>query len=601
MIQWSHAILFVAATLGAQHVAAQTKAEIQAEGVELGKAVQATAGGIVKDSASPETIVPGYAGTTLPEASLFDDAGALAAQGAALKSGSEAYSVATTPNAASIDPATLDVALGTAIEQDPEAFLEGTDIDGVKNGCVPIPQEGAGEIEYVASCNTGVKIEESNPVCSVPLIVSVEGGTSKYQYKCDDSFHHSKNNSKQLCGRLDPYVQAGQCTVVEDGIITGSICHQYVGWGQCVEPDVMFGKRILCSELVLSDMHYSVVGGSTVTETWDEASCNAATENKSCAMTGQTCSDSTPQTRIIGGVAVTKPCWGWDRAYSCVGKVPASDCTDLDGDAACTFAKEECLDDEDDPDPACQVKERTYSCKKAGGPGGQPAYLCGGDLYCIDGECTQVEREASTEFKDAMVAVHTLGDVRDQFDADTLTIFSGAKEGCHKPVFGLVNCCAGRVSGLLSAGVGFGAIASGPVAVAALATPFLSMFMCSNEEKLLDVKDRMGLCHRVGTYCSAKALFVCTTKRTNYCCYESKLARVLQEQGRNQLGKGWGTAKKAICDGFTIEEFQQLDLSMMDFVEVYDDFMEAAKVPDEIQTSLDIQEKIQAYYELQSN
>ena len=49
---------------------------------------------------------------------------------------------------------------------------------------------------------------------------------------------------------------------------------------------------------------------------------------------------------------------------------------------------------------------------------------------------------------------------------------------------------------------------------------------------------------------------------------------------------------------FTVDEFARLDLSVMDFTEVYSDFMDAAKLPDEVQTMSDIQDKIQAYYDL---
>jgi conjugal transfer mating pair stabilization protein TraN len=195
-----------------------------------------------------------------------------------------------------------------------------------------------------------------------------------------------------------------------------------------------------------------------------------------------------------------------------------------------------------------------------------------------------------------MVAVQTMGNVRDHFDPATMTLFNGEKAGCHKPVFGLVNCCAGKTSGLITTATGAAALASGPAAIGLLATPFLTMFLCSAEEKTLDVKDRMGLCHYVGTYCSDKVLGVCTSKRKNYCCFESKLSRLLQEQGRAQLGKTWGKAKDPDCTGFLIEEFQKLDLSKMDFTEVYSEFIDAAKVPDEVQTSIDIQDKIKEYY-----
>ena len=50
------------------------------------------------------------------------------------------------------------------------------------------------------------------------------------------------------------------------------------------------------------------------------------------------------------------------------------------------------------------------------------------------------------------------------------------------------------------------------------------------------------------------------------------------------------------CSGFTVDEFARLDLSVMNFAEIYQDFIEAAKLPDEAATLTDIQAKIQTYY-----
>ena len=165
-------------------------------------------------------------------------------------------------------------------------------------------------------------------------------------------------------------------------------------------------------------------------------------------------------------------------------------------------------------------------------------------------------------------------------------------------MFGLINCCAGKVSGALTVAAGGAALAGGPVAIAALATPFLALFACSQDEMKLDIKDRIGFCHKVGTWCSSSFLGICKTKKTAYCCFESKLSRVLQEQGRTQLHKPWGKPKNEQCKGFGIAEFQQLDLSRMDFTEVYADFLDAAKLPDEVQTMTEIQAKVQNYYDL---
>src|SRR3546814_18168076 len=95
-----------------------------------------------------------------------------------------------------------------------------------------------------------------------------------------------------------------------------------------------------------------------------------------------------------------------------------------------------------------------------------------------------------------------------EFDPDTLGLFKGTRETCHKPVFGLVNCCAGKVSGLFSGGVAAAAawagLSGGPAALAGVATQFLTTLLCSNEEKQLAVKDSLGLCVSIGRRSEAR-------------------------------------------------------------------------------------------------
>jgi conjugal transfer mating pair stabilization protein TraN len=71
---------------------------------------------------------------------------------------------------------------------------------------------------------------------------------------------------------------------------------------------------------------------------------------------------------------------------------------------------------------------------------------------------------------------------------------------------------------------------------------------------------------------------------------------VIQEQGRAQINKSWGDPKSPQCGGFTVEEFSQLDLSKMDFTEVYADFTSAVSVPASLQNTVTIQEKIHDFY-----
>ena len=49
-------------------------------------------------------------------------------------------------------------------------------------------------------------------------------------------------------------------------------------------------------------------------------------------------------------------------------------------------------------------------------------------------------------------------------------------------------------------------------------------------------------------------------------------------------------------EGEPLDEFARLDLSQMDFSEVYAAFTDAARLPDELETGTLIQQKIQDYY-----
>lgn len=85
-----------------------------------------------------------------------------------------------------------------------------------------------------------------------------------------------------------------------------------------------------------------------------------------------------------------------------------------------------------------------------------------------------------------------------------------------------------------------------------------------------------GYCVEVGEYCKDKAPGLgCIQKEKSYCCFNSKMARIIQEQGRNQLKSigGWGDHEAPNCRGFTPEEFQALDFSKIDLSEYYSDLV----------------------------
>lgn len=591
----------------ASPVLAQTTVEeAREEGRTLGNEARRDSMLVPIDAARAEA-VPGYAGTTLPESDYFGDPDRLEAAGAAARQSSEPYRItvdgARTRPAFSKDALLATTRRATSVENDPSSYLDGEEMGGSAGICTPLPPGAEATGYYEASCNRGSHLTEETRTCAPAMVPRTITRQIYRYYAAEDGVYGAPfPRDSDFAGAL----ASGSCRVSGPSM-GGCAASVAVGYrsGNKFCGDYSVQALSCTAEIVSSSptmpstgkLWYAHASENAVTVERSDASCQAYADDNQCAASGPDLCTQGGETRIVDGVAITQPCWEWRRTYQCNIISEASDCSALEANSACNFVRTECLDDS--PDGACRVEERVYRCPTPDGNiAGAPQYICGDDVYCINGDCEPIVRESSTEFKDALVALHAVDQAGKEFDENDLSLFRGARETCHKPVFGLINCCAGKVSGLLSVGAGSAALAAGPAGLAALATPFLTAFACSQDEKKLDIRDRMGFCHKVGTYCSSSVLGICKTKRTAYCCFESKLSRLLQEQGRPQLGKPWDKPKTEQCLGFTIDEFARLDLSLMDFTDVYADFMDAAKLPDEVETMTDIQQKIEGHYEL---
>lgn len=102
---------------------------------------------------------------------------------------------------------------------------------------------------------------------------------------------------------------------------------------------------------------------------------------------------------------------------------------------------------------------------------------------------------------------------------------------------------------------------------------FTQLKKCTAGEFILGCKIGKGVCHYVGSRCKIKVFGSCLQKMKNYCCFNSIIARIINEQGRPQIGKGWGSGKHPDCKGFMMDEFSKLDLSSVDFGEYQDDLI----------------------------
>lgn len=112
------------------------------------------------------------------------------------------------------------------------------------------------------------------------------------------------------------------------------------------------------------------------------------------------------------------------------------------------------------------------------------------------------------------------------------------------------------------------------LAIGAVMYIALELASCNADEGKLAMKEGARLCHTVGNWCSSCIRFLgacvsCIERTTSKCCFNSVLARLINEQGRQQLAKTWGPARQPDCSGFSIDELQRLNFAAMDLREFY--------------------------------
>jgi len=191
-----------------------------------------------------------------------------------------------------------------------------------------------------------------------------------------------------------------------------------------------------------------------------------------------------------------------------------------------------------------------------------------GNYYCSSYECYDIQN-TPTQITDTPEGINDKqndGTITDEGCIGTIYIFNGQDMRCRPPGVqtGGSDCCKKEET-------------------------WFGLGRCSERERILSRLrswgDLEGNCHYIGSYCSEKWFGVCVQRKKTYCCFSSPLARIIHEQGRPQLGIGWGTPKSPNCRGFTPEEFQKLDFSKIDFSEWIEEKVKANISPS-IQTSI---------------
>jgi hypothetical protein len=176
---------------------------------------------------------------------------------------------------------------------------------------------------------------------------------------------------------------------------------------------------------------------------------------------------------------------------------------------------------------------------------GQDGLVCKG-IPCIDGNCVDKSYMTNGEMMDSVSKLYATSKMQPDKDGN-FNLFQGTSQHCSKKATGYSNCCQ-----VESKGWG-GNIGAG----------------CNSDEKHLMEQRAKNLCVYVGKQNKGRLNVVV---KHNFCCFPTMLDKVIQVEGRKQLGLNFGSGGNANCRGLTLEEIQRLDFSQMDFTEFIEDF-----------------------------
>lgn len=250
---------------------------------------------------------------------------------------------------------------------------------------------------------------------------------------------------------------------------------------------------------------------------------------------------------------IHQDCWEYSYHYL-INESSDNECKKYEDNPNCTAAERECLLQEKG---SCIRHRVKYQCQKTVKTDG---YVCGDKFFCSDGSCSDIENNVNSDFGHAVSQLATLAQAGKDIglDANNLKAFSGRPMYCRKSGFGFSDCCKDS---------GWG--------------NKLGLAKCNSEENALGQAKEKKLVVYVGTFCSKKILKKCIQRKSSYCVFDNKLARIIQYQGRSgQLGIGFGGAGSPDCRGMSVDELQKIDFNRMDYSDFYDELNERTNMPD---------------------
>lgn len=439
-------------------------------------------------------------------------------------------------------------------------------------------------------------------------------------WKYTDTYNCTAQDPVDYCSAIGSTSGCQQVDSVcsTPGATPGSGCMKWTNTYRCG------ASTATRSNTVILDSSYT-----TSTDVTSAAQCVSAADNPTCTLAEN-----------ASGV----------RSYTCMSQ--SSNCASLQTQG-CTLSASTCVSPAGGTDANCMLYEKSYSCPTAGAT--STVLDCGSQQYCIGGNCFNSGHEPDTDLA-AAVASHEIGRQAATYIDANQRIFGGTAESCDQD--SLSRCCdpkGGAVKNssiggkiittaggqVISAGSSYmydimsntynamrggeammaaattGAATSGlsmsaygltmtysstagfsfafdptTFAVAVAVLVIVEVTSCPKYEKELAQKNGAGLCRHYSSNCNG---FFCTSVTRRYCCFNSKLAKIINTAAVTQLGRA-----NSDCSGLTMDEFGRLDFSAIDMSEFMAEIMATATLPSTGAINTDVnnsvQQKLLNYY-----
>lgn len=275
-----------------------------------------------------------------------------------------------------------------------------------------------------------------------------------------------------------------------------------------------------------------------------------------CSEPKEECIEGKGEIRNIENFSLNPGCWKYKVTYECK-ETADNNCQKL-RDQGCSQISASCRTMFKD---TCIVQNETYNCpvKKCE----IKKVPCGKDIFCVSGNCASTNTIQATNEQIGRGLSHlaALNEVANQVKEQNtrdFQIFKGEVFECSKNILpGITkNCCADNEG----------------------------IFSCDEKEKALFQARKVGRAIEVGEYCHNDNLGICSSYHTAYCVFDSRIARIIQNDGRKkQLGIDFGYvnddahSNNVNCRGITKDELAKMKFDLMDFSELYDEMKNAAE------------------------